>query len=115
MLGRRSIKTTQYYAKILDSKVSDDIKFLKSKLNDLHQTPKTNNDFQVNKNLGTYRSKVLQKKLSGGCLFNSRMGFLQFVLLRRYPGLLFKEPCKISWVIKPKFIPDFFYTFCIVV
>lgn len=31
MLGHRSIKTTQHYAKILDRKVSDDIKVLRSK------------------------------------------------------------------------------------
>lgn len=33
MLGHRSIKTTQHYAKILDRKVSDDMKLLKNKLN----------------------------------------------------------------------------------
>jgi site-specific recombinase XerD len=32
MLGHRSIKTTQHYAKILDRKVSDDMKILKAKL-----------------------------------------------------------------------------------
>ena len=32
MLGHRSIKTTQHYAKILDSKVSDDMKLLRAKL-----------------------------------------------------------------------------------
>ena len=32
MLGHRSIKTTQHYAKILDRKVSDDMKILKHKL-----------------------------------------------------------------------------------
>lgn len=33
MLGHKSIKTTQHYAKILDKKVSEDMKLLKEKLN----------------------------------------------------------------------------------
>ena len=33
MLGHRSIKTTQHYAKILNRKVSDDMKLLRAKLN----------------------------------------------------------------------------------
>lgn len=32
MLGHRSLRTTQYYAKILDRKVSDNMELLKSKL-----------------------------------------------------------------------------------
>jgi len=32
MLGHKSIRTTQHYAKILDKKVSDDMELLKSKL-----------------------------------------------------------------------------------
>ena len=32
MLGHRSIKTTQHYAKILDSKVSNDMNILREKL-----------------------------------------------------------------------------------
>ena len=33
MLGHKSIKTTQHYAKILDAKVSEDMQMLKDKLN----------------------------------------------------------------------------------
>jgi len=32
MLGHKSIKTTQHYAKILDAKVSEDMQMLKEKL-----------------------------------------------------------------------------------
>ncbi len=33
MLGHKSLKTTQHYAKIIDRKVSDDMSILRSKLN----------------------------------------------------------------------------------
>jgi len=33
MLGHKTIRTTQHYAKILDKKVSDDMQLLKQKLN----------------------------------------------------------------------------------
>jgi len=36
MLGHKSLRTTQHYAKILDSKVSDDMAILKAKLEKLH-------------------------------------------------------------------------------
>jgi site-specific recombinase XerD len=42
MLGHKSLKTTQHYAKILDRKVSDDMAILKSKLNFLQENKKVN-------------------------------------------------------------------------
>ena len=36
MLGHRSIKTTQHYAKIIDRRVSDDMQILRNKLNNLN-------------------------------------------------------------------------------
>lgn len=41
MLGHKSLKTTQHYAKIIDKKVSDDMKALKDKLTNYSQTAKT--------------------------------------------------------------------------
>jgi len=41
MLGHKSLKTTQHYAKIIDKKVSDDMKALKDKLTNYSQTTKT--------------------------------------------------------------------------
>jgi hypothetical protein len=43
MLGHKSIKTTQHYAKILDRKVSDDMELLKSKLGDFKLESKISN------------------------------------------------------------------------
>ncbi|SNR54472.1 Site-specific recombinase XerD [Lutibacter agarilyticus] len=41
MLGHKSLKTTQHYAKILDRKVSDDMSILKEKLNSLENKSTT--------------------------------------------------------------------------
>ncbi len=50
MLGHRNIKTTQHYAKILDNKVSYDMKLLRKKLN----TKKTKDaKMKINKNTGS--------------------------------------------------------------
>ena len=43
MLGHRSFKTTQHYAKILDRKVSDDMELLKSKLGNFKLDSKISN------------------------------------------------------------------------
>ena len=43
MLGHRSIKTTQHYAKILDRKVSDDMKLLRNKYIDKLPISKSKN------------------------------------------------------------------------
>ena len=40
MLGHRNLKTTQHYAKILDRKISDDMKSLCDKLSLADNTPK---------------------------------------------------------------------------
>ncbi len=42
MLGHKSLKTTQHYAKILDRKVSDDMSILRSKLNSSLKTKNAN-------------------------------------------------------------------------
>jgi site-specific recombinase XerD len=42
MLGHKSLKTTQHYAKILDRKVSDDMAILKQKFADKNTRPNTN-------------------------------------------------------------------------
>jgi site-specific recombinase XerD len=43
MLGHKSLRTTQHYAKILDRKVSDDMEILKSKLGDFKQNSNFSN------------------------------------------------------------------------
>ncbi len=42
MLGHKSLKTTQHYAKILDRKVSDDMAILKQKFADKNTRQNTN-------------------------------------------------------------------------
>ena len=42
MLGHKSLKTTQHYAKILDRKVSDDMSILRSRLNSSRENKKVN-------------------------------------------------------------------------
>ena len=42
MLGHKSLRTTQHYAKILDSKVSDDMSILRSRLNSSLKTKNAN-------------------------------------------------------------------------
>lgn len=39
MLGHKSLRTTQHYAKVLDKKVSDDMQILKQKLGDVYTLP----------------------------------------------------------------------------
>jgi site-specific recombinase XerD len=41
MLGHKSIRTTQHYAKVLDKKVSSDMQLLKEKLSVVNGTVKT--------------------------------------------------------------------------
>ncbi len=40
MLGHKSIRTTQHYAKVLDKKVSNDMAMLKEKMNLVNSTSK---------------------------------------------------------------------------
>ena len=47
MLGHKSLKTTQHYAKILDRRVSDDMKILRLKMKALEKE-KSNNPALVN-------------------------------------------------------------------
>jgi site-specific recombinase XerD len=44
MLGHKNLRTTQHYAKILDRKVSDDMKLLRDKLSLKQQSAKLIND-----------------------------------------------------------------------
>lgn len=59
MLRHKNLRTTQHYAKFLDRKVSNDMKVLKSKLNDCSNQKRQIESFRLVINVGTYRGNVV--------------------------------------------------------